>query len=119
MFWLKLRDDCDLAYWAIADAQGRIPIEEHYPVMLIDGEDCYAIEYSQLHSRQKISLINLLIEKGLEPNEAKTQAVYGAALPASAGEGVEFNGRLYPIGEDFYAPESPSPFEGCDFEEVV
>jgi hypothetical protein len=32
---------------------------------------------------------------------------------------VEFNGRLYPIGEDFYAPESPSPFEGWDFEEVV
>jgi hypothetical protein len=117
---LHLKHDCDLFLKTIADNQGRIPVQEHWPDSLLDGEDAYLIDWSQLDAKQRLLLMTrIAVKKDVSVEAARTHCRFGVPIGASQGHAIEVCGELHPLdGRDIYAPESVSCFEELDYEEV-
>ena len=120
MAHLHLAHDADPFVKSLADSQGRIPVQEHWPEMFVDGEDAYLIEWSQLGHEQQLRLLTrVAVKEDISVAAAYTQCKFGVPIGRSQGHVIEVCGELHPLdGRPIYAPESVSCFEEIDYEEV-
>lgn len=117
---LHLVPDCDPFVKTIADNQNRIPVQEHWPEVFVDGEDAYLIDWSHLGQEQRLRLLTrVAVKEDISVEAARMRCVFGVPIGRSQGHALEVCGELHPLdGRDIYAPESVSCFEEVDYEEV-
>jgi hypothetical protein len=116
---LHLKYDCDPFVKTIADNQGRIPVQEHWPESLIEGEDAYLIDWSQLGAEQRLLLMTrIAVKEDISVEAARMHCRFGVPIGASQGHLIEVCGELHPLdGRPIYAPDSVCPWEEVDYED--
>jgi hypothetical protein len=117
--YLHLAHDAEEFVKRMADSQGRVPVQEHYPEVFIDGEDAYLLDYSQLTNQQRIELVmRVAVTEDISVNMAKQKCLFGIPIGRSQATCLELQGEMHSLEAVVYAPESPTPW-GFEPEEVV
>jgi len=119
--YLHLAHDAEATVKLISDHSGRIPVQEHFPELDIDGEPAYLIDWTRLDSRQRQCLAHhVAVRDGISQKEAARHCwMFGVPVGRSQGTAIEVMGDLHPLDVLVYAPESPNPFGAWDMDEVV
>ncbi|NCJ05178.1 hypothetical protein GS597_01315 [Synechococcales cyanobacterium C] len=114
---LLLRQDADPCYWGVFP-EGRIPTQEHFAEVIVDGESCFLVDAPRLSYQQRIAIQMLLCDRGLTTALADLQIRGGVPVPWAQARAMEVDAdtiHLDECSEDdlFYAypPEST----GFDF----
>jgi hypothetical protein len=115
-----LSRDADLFWWGLADSVGWLPVLEHYPDRLVEGLDCFAIDYLALDNIQQFLLLGELVRRGEEPHPAQEQAIAGVPISTSQLTTIDVGGLLFSVDEDdldflvSYDDPAPGPFPDLD-----
>lgn len=117
---LHLAPDAAPIWKCIADSNGRVAVQEHWPEMLIDGEDAYLVEWAYLTQQQKLFLVEHVTDQcNIPVTEAETRCRFGLPIGRSQGIAIEVCGDLFSLDQTIYAPENPTPWGEFDPDEVV
>jgi hypothetical protein len=115
-----LSRDADLFWWGLADSVGWLPVLEHYPDRLVEGLDCFAIDYLALGNTEQDLLLGELVRRGEEAHLAKERAIAGVSISVSQITTIDMGGVHFSVDEDdldFLAScDDPEPGPFVDLE---
>lgn len=115
-----LSSNADLFWWGLADSVGWLPVLEHYPDRLIEGLECFLIDYLALGNTQQDLLLGELVRRGEEAHLVQERAIAGVPISKSQLTTIDVGGVHFSVDADdlyflvSYGDPALSPFADRD-----